>query len=56
MISENGSLPIISILVLVFSMLLITELFKLKRVQRKLGKKMDIIKKELDALKGENRS
>ena len=34
MISENGSLPIISILVLAFSMLLITEVFKLKKVQR----------------------
>ena len=59
MISENGSLPIISILVLAFSMLLITEVFKLKKVQRRLVKKIDIMKKELDALdalKGEKRS
>ena len=55
MISENGSLPIISILVLAFSMLLITEVFKLKKVQRRLVKKMDIMKKELDALKGEKK-
>tara|TARA_B100000405_G_scaffold299963_1_gene258996 strand:- start:847 stop:1017 length:171 start_codon:yes stop_codon:yes gene_type:complete len=55
MISENGSLPIISILVLAFSMLLITEVFKLKKVQRRLVKKIDIMKKELDALKGEKR-
>ena len=56
MISENGSLPIISILVLAFSMLLITEVFKLKKVQRRLVKKMDIMKKELDTLKGEKKS
>ena len=56
MISGNGSLPIISILVLAFSMLLITEVFKLKKVQRRLVKKMDIMKKELDTLKGEKRS
>ena len=56
MISENGSLPIISILVLAFSMLLITEVFKLKKVQRRLVKKMDIMKKELDTLKGQKKS
>ena len=56
MISENGSLPIISILVLAFSMLLITEVFKLKKVQRRLVKKIDIMKKELDVLKGGKRS
>ena len=51
MISGNDSLPIISILVLSFSMLLITEVFKLKKVQRRLMKKIDNMKKELDALK-----
>ena len=56
MISGNDSLPIISILVLSFSMLLITELFKLKKVQRRLMKKIDIMKKELDALKEKKES
>ena len=56
MISGNDSLPIISILVLAFSMLLITEVFKIKKVQRRLVKKMDIIKKELDILKGKKKS
>tara|TARA_B100001142_G_scaffold183177_1_gene182556 strand:+ start:1903 stop:2106 length:204 start_codon:yes stop_codon:yes gene_type:complete len=53
MISSNGSLPIISILVLAFSMLLITEVFKLKKIQRRLVKKVDILKKEIDNLKDE---
>ena len=56
MISGNDSLPIISILVLSFSLLLITEVFKLKKVQRRLVKKMDIMKKELDTLKGQKKS
>ena len=56
MISGNDSLPIISILVLSFSMLLITEVFKLKKVQRRLKKKIDIMKKELDALKEKKES
>tara|TARA_Y100001936_G_scaffold240692_1_gene275528 strand:- start:1953 stop:2123 length:171 start_codon:yes stop_codon:yes gene_type:complete len=56
MISGNDSLPIISILVLSFSMLLITEVFKLKKVQRRLMKKIDIMKKELDALKEKKES
>ena len=51
MISGNDSLPIISVLVLSFSMLLITEVFKLKKVQRRLMKKIDNMKKELDVLK-----
>ena len=55
MISGNDSLPIISILVLSFSLLLITEVFKLKKVQRRLVKKMDIMKKELDTLKGQKK-
>ena len=53
MISSNGSLPIITILVLAFAMLLITEVFKLKKVQRRLVKKVDILKKEIDTLKDE---
>ena len=53
MISSNDSLPIISILVLAFSMLLITEVFKLKKVQRRLVKKVDILKKAIDSLKDE---
>ena len=56
MISGNDSLPIISILVLAFSMLLITEVFKLKKVQRRLVKKIDIMKQELDALKEKKES
>ena len=56
MISGNDSLPIISILVLSFSMLLITEVFKLKKVQRRLMKKIDIMKKELDSLKEKKES
>ena len=56
MISGNDSLPIISILVLAFSMLLITEVFKLKKVQRRLVKKIDIMEKELDALKEKKES
>ena len=56
MISGNDSLPIISILVLAFSMLLITEVFKLKKVQRRLVKKIDIMKQELYALKEKKES
>ena len=56
MISGNDSLPFISILVLAFSMLLITEVFKLKKVQRRLVKKIDIMKKELDDLKEKKES
>ena len=56
MISGNGSLQIISILVLAFSMLLITEVFKLKKVQRRLVKKIDIMKKEFDDLKEKKES
>ena len=52
MISSNGSLPIISILVLAFSKLLITEVFKLKKIQRRLVKKVDIMQKKIDSLEG----
>ena len=51
--SDNGSLPIISILVLIFSMLLITEVIKLKKIQRRLVKKVYILKREIDSLKYE---
>ena len=51
--SDNGSLPIISILVLIFSMLLITEVIKLKKIQRRLVKKVDLLKREIDNLKDE---
>ena len=51
MISGNGSLPIISILILIFSMLLISEVFKLKKIQRRLVKKIENMKIDLDALK-----
>jgi hypothetical protein len=51
MISMNGSLPIISILILIFSMLLISEVFKLKKIQRRLVKKFDILRKDFDLLK-----
>ena len=53
MMSDNGSLPIISILVLIFSMLLITEVIKLKKIQRRLVKKVDLLKREIDNLKDE---
>ena len=53
MMSDNGSLPIISILVLIFTMLLITEVIKLKKIQRRLVKKVDVLKREIDNLKGE---
>ena len=53
MMSDNGSLPIISILVLIFSMLLITEVIKLKKIQRRLVKKVDVLKREIDNLKVE---
>ena len=56
MMSDNGSLPIITILVLVFSMLLISEFFKLKKIQRRLVKKVDSLKKEIDNLKVEKES
>tara|TARA_B100000575_G_scaffold288186_1_gene287797 strand:+ start:1093 stop:1263 length:171 start_codon:yes stop_codon:yes gene_type:complete len=51
MISGNGSLPIISILVLIFSMLLISEIIKIKKVQNRLVKKIDILEKLIDSLK-----
>jgi len=56
MMSDNGSLPIITILVLVFAMLLISEFFKLKKIQRRLVKKVDLLKKEIDNLKVEKES
>jgi len=51
MISSNGSLPIISVLILIFSLLLISELFKLKKIQRRLVKKFDILRRDVDSIK-----
>ena len=44
----NDALPIISILTLVFSLVLISEIFKIKKVQRRLENKMKYFQKGLD--------
>ncbi len=46
----NDALPIISTLTLIFSMLLISEIFRLKKEQRKLNKKIDYLRKDIDLL------
>jgi|TARA_B100000809_G_C14828707_1_gene420189 hypothetical protein len=46
----NGALPIISVLTLVFSLLLITEIFRLRKEQRKLNKKIGYLRKDIDKL------
>ena len=46
----NDALPIISILTLVFSLVLISEIFKIKKVQRRLENKMKYFQKDLDKL------
>tara|TARA_Y100000768_G_C23640372_1_gene523786 strand:- start:266 stop:445 length:180 start_codon:yes stop_codon:yes gene_type:complete len=47
----NDALPIISILTLVFSMLLISEILKLRKEQRRQNKKMEYLQKDIDKLK-----
>ena len=50
----NDALPIISILTLVFSMLLISEILKLRKEQRRQNKKMEYLQKDIDKLKDIN--
>ena len=51
MSSVNDALPIISILTLVFSMLLITEIFRLRKEQIRLNNKITYLRKDIDILK-----
>jgi len=46
----NDALPIISILTLVFSLVLISEIFKIKKVQRRLENKMKYLQRNFDEL------
>ncbi len=50
----NDALPIISILTLVFSMLLISEILRLRKEQRRQNKKMEYLQKDIDKLKDIN--
>ena len=52
----NDSLPIISILTLVFSLVLISEIFKIKKEQRRLENKMKYFQKDLDKLIAKKKS
>ena len=49
----NDALPIISLLTLVFSLLLISEILKLRKVQRRQGKKIKYLQEDIDKLKNE---
>jgi len=49
----NDALPIISFLILVFSMLLISEILRLRKEQRRQNKKMKYLQKDIDKLKNE---
>ena len=49
----NDALPIISLLTLVFSMLLISEIIRLRKEQRRQNKKMKYLQKDIDKLKNE---
>ena len=49
-ITMNDALPIISILTLIFSLVLISEIFKIKKVQRRLENKMKYFQKDFDEL------
>ena len=51
----NDAIPIISTLTLVFSLVLISEIFKIKKVQRKLDNKMKYLQKNFDELISKNR-
>tara|TARA_B100000424_G_scaffold136223_1_gene103343 strand:- start:162 stop:326 length:165 start_codon:yes stop_codon:yes gene_type:complete len=46
----NDAIPIISTLTLVFSLVLISEIFKIKKVQRKLDNKMKYLQKNFDEI------
>ena len=50
----NDALPIISILTLVFSMLLISEILRLRKEQRRQNKKMEYLQKDINKLKDIN--
>ena len=50
----NDALPIISALTLIFSLLLISEIFRLKKEQRRLNKKIDYLRKDIDLLLSKN--
>ena len=52
----NVALPIISVLTLVFSLLLITEIFRLRKEQRKLNNKIGYLRKDIDILMEEKNS
>tara|TARA_Y100001970_G_C14220447_1_gene852322 strand:+ start:1514 stop:1687 length:174 start_codon:yes stop_codon:yes gene_type:complete len=47
----NDALPIISLLTLVFSMLLISEILRLRKEQRRQNKKMKYLQNDIDKLK-----
>ena len=49
----NDALPIISILTLVFSMVLISEILRLRKEQRRQGNKMKYLQEDIDKLKSE---
>ena len=46
----NDAIPIISTLTLVFSLVLISEIFKIKKVQRRLDNKMKYLQKNFDEI------
>tara|TARA_B100001142_G_C14044572_1_gene543421 strand:- start:116 stop:286 length:171 start_codon:yes stop_codon:yes gene_type:complete len=53
--SLNDSLPTISFLILTFSILLISQLFQLKKEQRRLNNKVKHILNDLNKLKNEKK-
>jgi len=53
--SLNASLPAISFLVLAFSILLVSQLFQMKREQRKLNNKIKHIINDLNRIKDEKK-
>ena len=52
----NDALPIISTLTLIFSLVLISEIFKIKKVQRRLDNKMKYLQKKFDELNSEKKN
>jgi len=52
----NDALPIISILTLLFSMLLISEIIRLRKEQRRQNKKIEYLQKDINNLKNINNS
>ena len=53
--SLNGALPAVSFLVLAFSILLVSQLFQMKREQRKLNNKIKHIINDLNRIKDEKK-